>query len=452
MEKFLFSKIETWVVLLLALLGVIGAVLFASLVLTASKKEYVLNPVDATAIQIAEVPKNAMRLAFGKNPKRANRTERFGDRGGWTPAKGAAPIVKDGYLLLSRYSGDESRHLVELIDLSDLSTKYTWRPDADTLLQGVPRVSNITKFDRWNTRLYEATHPLLLPDGDLIIKDHQSPLIRTDACSRMKWRYSDDLAHHSTNLDAEGNIWVPTLVDPPTGDKGPYFFEDGIAELSPEDGKLLFSISVPEMLVRHGYASLMFTSGGYLNDPLHLNDIQPVLADGPYWKKGDLLLSMRHKSMILLYRPSTDEIIWQKQGPWLAQHDVDIIDDHTIAVFNNNAFDHGKGWYIDGTNDVTFYDFASDSVSTPYKAAMAKLDVKTMTEGLFDFTDQGRLIVEEENSGRLLILDHAGNLVTEFINRAADGDIYELGWSRYVPQALGDAALKTLSQQDCKGG
>ena len=134
MEKFLFSKIETWVVLLLALLGVIGAVFFASLVLTASKKEYVLNAVDATAIHIAEVPKNAMRLAFGKNPKRANRTDRFGDRGGWTPAEGAEPMVKDGYLLLSRYSGEESRHLVELIDLSDLSTKYTWRPDAITAL------------------------------------------------------------------------------------------------------------------------------------------------------------------------------------------------------------------------------------------------------------------------------------------------------------------------------
>ena len=141
-----------------------------------------------------------------------------------------------------------------------------------------------------------------------------------------------------------------------------------------------------------------------------------------------------------------------RREAWLAQHDVDIIDDHRIAIFNNNAFDRGKGWYIDGVNDVTFYDFASDEVSSPYRAAMAELDVKTLTEGLFDFTAQGRLILEEENSGRLLIVERDGKPLTEFINRAKDGNIYELGWSRYVPQALGDAALATLSEKACTKG
>ena len=451
MEKFLFSKIETWIVVLLGILAITGSIFFGAQVLKASKKTNQTNPLDDAALLIAEVPQNAVQLAFGKNPKIANRTDRFGSRGGWTPASSAAPIVGDGYLLLSRYSGDENRHLIELVDLADFSTKYTWRPDAEKLLAGMPKVSEITKFERWTTRLYEATHPLLYANGDLLIKDHQSPLIRINSCSQMLWHYSDDLSHHSTELDADGNIWVPTLIDPGTGENGIHFFEDGITEVSAE-GKLLFSTSLPEMLVRHGYKYLMFTSGRYVDDPLHLNDIQPVLADGPYWKKGDLFLSMRHASMILLYRPSTDEIIWEKQGPWLAQHDVDIIDDHRIAVFNNNAFDRGKGWYIDGVNDVTFYDFATGAVTSPYKAVMTALDVKTLTEGLFDFTGQGRLILEEENSGRLLIVDHDGKPVTEFINRAKDGNIYELGWSRYVPQALGDAALATLNEKACDKG
>ena len=55
---------------------------------------------------------------------------------------------------------------------------------------------------------------------------------------------------------------------------------------------------------------MIFTAGGYLDDGLHLNDIQPALTDSPYWKKGDLFLSLRHKSLILLYRPSTGKIIW----------------------------------------------------------------------------------------------------------------------------------------------
>jgi hypothetical protein len=81
----------------------------------------------------------------------------------------------------------------------------------------------------------------------------------------------------------------------------------------------------------------------YNDDPTHLNDIQPVLADGPYWKKGDLFVSLRNISSIMLYRPSTDQIVWMKRGPWLSQHDVDILDDHRISVYDNNVQDRGAG-------------------------------------------------------------------------------------------------------------
>ena len=78
---------------------------------------------------------------------------------------------------------------------------------------------------------------------------------------------------------------------------------------------------------------LLFSHGNdYENDPIHLNDIQPVDFDGDYWKKGDVFLSIRNQSMIMLYRPSTNQIIWIGNGPYLHQHDVDIIDDHRIAI------------------------------------------------------------------------------------------------------------------------
>ena len=195
--------------------------------------------------------------------------------------------------------------------------------------------------------------------------------------------------------------------------------------------------------------ALMFTSGGYLNDGLHLNDIQPALTDSPYWKAGDLFLSLRHKSMILLYRPSTGKIVWMKQGPWLAQHDVDILDDHRIAVFNNNAFDRGKGWWVDGSNEVTVYDFATDSVSNPYHDTLLAENVTSLTEGLFDMTASGHAIIEEENRGRILILDRAGKMVAEFVNRAPDGQVYGLGWSRYIPRAQGDRALAAIAAAPC---
>ena len=71
------------------------------------------------------------------------------------------------------------------------------------------------------------------------------------------------------------------------------------------------------------------------------------------------------------------------------------------------------------------------------------------SEGLFDITTSGHVIIEEENRGRILILDSAGQLVADFVNRAPDGQVYGLGWSRYVTRAAGDAALEQINKKTC---
>ena len=56
----------------------------------------------------------------------------------------------------------------------------------------------------------------------------------------------------------------------------------------------------------------------FTKDPIHLNDIQPVNFNGDYWEKGDVFLSLRNQSMIVLYRPSTNQIVWKTQGPFIS--------------------------------------------------------------------------------------------------------------------------------------
>ena len=71
-----------------------------------------------------------------------------------------------------------------------------------------------------------------------------------------------------------------------------------------------------------------------------------------YWSKGDIFLSVRSLSLIILYRPSTNEVIWYKQGPWRFQH-IDIVDDNTIAIFDNNVT---LGWG-EGLSIIIIYIF-----------------------------------------------------------------------------------------------
>lgn len=443
MQRLLFAKIEFWVVLILFLIGVLATVGFGTAVLDGERENGRFGPIGPAALAVAEIPDTVKELLQKDRSMAAFVPDRFADKpAGWTFASGAR---EPGYILLSRYDGDRSRHVVELVSLADGAVKHSWLPDADTLLAGAPRESRIAEYTNWDTRHYRAIHPILTDSGELIIKDHQSFLFALDACSNKLWGQTDVLLHHSTESDGTGGWWIPGYIEPTGIERAsPDFVEDALVHLGP-GGEVLEQISVARILLRHGMEYLLFTAGSYQKDPMHLNDIQPVLADGPYWKKGDLFLSFRHLSMIMLYRPSTDEIVWQQQGPWLAQHDVDIIDDHRIAVFNNNAYDMGTGARVHGTNEITVHDFDTGETGNPWAALMEKPEVKTLFEGLFRLLPDGRFMVEEENSGRLLILSPTGDTIAEFVNKAGDGLAYRMGWSRYMSTEAGDAVLAKLT-------
>ena len=49
-----------------------------------------------------------------------------------------------------------------------------------------------------------------------------------------------------------------------------------------------------------------------------------------------MFLSIRNRSVIIHFRPSTNKVLRVINGPFISQHDVDILNDSTISVFNNN--------------------------------------------------------------------------------------------------------------------
>lgn len=220
--------------------------------------------------------------------------------------------------------------------------------------------------------------------------------------------------------------------------------DDGLGHVS-ADGALISNLSMAAILERNGYSHLVVQAYNFSDDPLHMNDIEPALSDGPYWKRGDLFISMRKRSLIVQYRPSTDEVIWAKAGPWLVQHDVDIVDDHTISIFDNAVKNRGRGGFIEDTSDIAFYDFETDEVSYPFRETSREARILAVTNGLNDLTESGHQILEEDTSGRLLIYDADGALVEEFYNKATpDGPAWRMSWSRYVPQTLGDSIVAAL--------
>ncbi|WP_181366385.1 arylsulfotransferase family protein [Albidovulum aquaemixtae] len=450
MHKLLFAKVEFWLVLLLMLVGLLGLVGFGALVLDGTRRDGGrLGAVSTTAVAMAKIPYTIRDLSRADASMAANLPMRFATKpAGWSFAAGD-PLP--GYLLLSRYDGDRARHVVELVALADGTVLHQWWPDADSLLPEPPADPRLTNINNWNTRRFRAIHPALNGDGELLIKDHYSVLLGLDACARRAWLQDAAYFHHSTEPDGQGGFWSPALMAPQTVDEVPAdFFEDALAHVDGA-GRLLSQRSLTKVFLDHGLEYLIFAHKKYMQDPLHLNDIQPVLADGPHWKKGDLFLSLRALSIVMLYRPATDEILWMKQGPWMSQHDVDILDDRRIAIFDNHAYDRGHGIRVRGSNQIAVYDFETGEVSYPWNAALTAADVKTPLEGLFTILPNGSLMVEEENFGRLLIFSPDGEVRAEFVNKGADGRAYRMGWSRHLSPDKGDAALARLKGVECAG-
>lgn len=440
-----------WQALLLILISICAAVAFGAAALKGAEAD--ANVFERAAYHVADAPRIARRVivdAITRYNPRLARGQRFKGESGLSKSPGAA--ATGVAIVLSRYSGDEKRGVVDILDLDSGDVVHSYRPDINAINARSSLPDNVINLKRdFGTRRYMEHHPFVLPDGSLIFHGMDSPLVKIDACSRILWTLDGDF-HHSIERDADGNFWTVETLHPPTipfVDRN--FDDDAIAQFSP-DGKLLFQKSVSQILIDAGLEHIIYSHEQYDPDPIHLNDVQPVTADGPYWNKGDLFISLRNSSMIALYRPSTNEIVWRQQGPWLMQHDVDIISDHEIAVFDNNTAATPSGGRTIGWNDIVIHDFVTGKTREPFKQAFEANKVRTETNGLFRFMQDGSVMVEEHDYGRLLAMTPDGSVEWSFVNRAPkDGRVYHLGWSRALTAEAAAALKAAYAKAGCEG-
>ena len=434
----MFKKIEIWILYLVVLLGIPVTIGFGSVVRHEILGGTKLGRISETSLFLAEIPSKIK--GFSKNKSDFEVRDRYPLLDGFN----GTPNSYESYLLLSKYDGNLKEGIVELVDLKTFNVIHSWNPDIDKFNKLVEKVDEFKYLTRdANNSRYLLRHPLLLKDGGLVVQ-YTSPLIKIDSCSNLIFQNANDKFHHSIEKDAEGNIWVPSHIYPqslPTEkvgrniieEKG--FYDDAIVKVSPE-GEVLFEKSVSQIFIDNGLEYLLFGIGDrrFTKDPIHLNDIQPVDFDGEFWKKGDVFLSLRHQSMVLLYRPSTNKIIWKGTGLFFHQHDVDILNDHKISVFNNNSKDFARGDVVDGNNEVIIYNFKTNQYSSYLSDSLIKNDVRTITAGRSQILENGDLFVEETNYARSLYFNSDGSLRWTYVNRADNGKTYAVRWSRILYQ------------------
>lgn len=313
--------------------------------------------------------------------------------------------------LLTSYHNENDGRTISLINLKDGSTYKTWE---------VKKVWNI--HDR-------ICHPIMLPDSSVIYgMEWNSGLIRIDKDSKVMWRQPAFFNHHGKNFGLDSTLWTCSYVKKEgtnmphrgtfvVGGKKYSILDNNITQIDLNSGAILFDKSVLEIMYEHGLEHLLIKSD-LAKDPIHLNDVQPVLEDGPHFKRGDVFLSARNGSWIMLYRPSTNEVISLIEGPFYAQHDVDIESDTTLLLFNNNT--HRREIFTPGVaelsevkvleippfqSEIVRYYLNSGRFERVENEIMLREKIYTMTEGVVDVIPGGGLFIEEQNSSILWIIN-----------------------------------------------
>ncbi len=324
-----------------------------------------------------------------------------------------------GLLLLSTVNDKNNLAEIQLIDLPQGKILKKWQPDFSQF--------NLEKISKWNTRI---THPILSEASITAIVN--GSLVRMDDNSKIIWT-SKGSFHHSIELDGQGDLWVCGTIEQKKKRNSvkSHILDDGIFKLDSKSGKVLYQKSIYDLMMENGYQHLLNYLGPLTDDPLHVNDIQPALTSSKYWQKGDLLISLRHRSTVFLYRPATNKILWLKTGPWTYQHDCDFLNDHEIGVFGNDVIRvNNEDILTKGHNNQYIYNFETDQVSTPYTKMFQEGKIKTLTEGRSRILPDGQLYVEETNYGRILFGDKNG-VNGVYVSRIDKEYIAMLGWSRY---------------------
>ncbi len=347
-----------------------------------------------------------------------------------------------GFLLISRLAGSgDSR--VSIINLSNnvsreinipknvnSSGKYT-----DSLNGSEPyrQEANSGQQIFW--------HPHLSENGWLTYCTLWNDLISLDLNNmQVRWKVRGTF-HHSIEVDYNGDFWACGSIQPGSirGAKDNIkhsnnrFEDQALVKLSPS-GNILKTISVADLISKSGLEYLLYgvSNPNLILDPLHLNQITPILQDDGLLLRGFLLVSLRNLSTILLVDPDSETINWHQTGPWMNQHCVLATGKSEFSVFDNHSFANGNYWLKpDWRNRILTHDMESGKTEEVELNKKSPRRFYIPTEGRAKKIGPDIWMIEDSAGGTIMFFKDQ-KLIFKWSNVYKDGTVGATLWCRYI--------------------
>ncbi|MDA9734231.1 arylsulfotransferase family protein [SAR116 cluster bacterium] len=431
-ERIIFKKIPLWFFLLVSLF-LLGGILFATyatykLDRIHNKLPFIAFAIEKTVITIDPFLKATYQLITNGfiNPQIINVNFPTG-------FSSFNDDAKQGYFLVSAYDVDKSVSSVFLYDLKTQNLLYEWSPNINNLLN---KVSNqyMPIGDVDQPQNFRAQHPIMTDDGGVVFSSGEGLLVKLDKNSNIEWHIERHF-HHSIEPGLEKDTFISQIIvdNPPilpNGKKIIHLRNDGYVIFSGK-GKIIEERSLAQILIDNGYIGLLFGTI-WQEDRIHLNDAEYIKETDGFVQRGDIMMSARNISTVLLYRPSENRIVWLKTGPFLNQHDIDYIGEGKFSIFGNDNVEGSEFTdkrLVQEYSSIYIYDMLTDNVLKKLELKSARISINS--QGRLDVLENGNYFIDDGQ--RALILDSKGNIIISYSHKAGEGLIGAMHWTRFIP-------------------
>ncbi|KXF79475.1 hypothetical protein ATN84_01275 [Paramesorhizobium deserti] len=300
----------------------------------------------------------------------------------------------------------------------------------------------------------------VFPNGDLLAlyegagdTPYGYGLVKLDKNSNVIWSYAGR-AHHQFDIGPDGKIYVLTHEYSKErlkyyGHLKPPRLDDYLVVLSP-DGEELEKIHLMNALGDSPFRQLGYSVSSFsVAEPLHANAVnyitKEMAANFPFAREGQILLSFRElgTGTVAVLDPGAKQIAWATNGPWIGQHDPDILPNGNILLFDN--FGNFRG--PKGRTRIIEFDPRTMEIVWRYTGT-AEHPLESPIRGEQQRLANGNTLIDESTGGRLVEVTQDGQIVWEFLNPARGGDdnnkIAIFGWA----QRLSPSDLEFLGKPD----
>ena len=270
-----------------------------------------------------------------------------------------------------------------------------------------------------------------LKDGSILANVGDLGSVLLDRCSRPIWTV-DRMTHHSVTPAGGGKFWIPAHIPvfetPPDLVPKGYTLEriarriEGSLKnynnsiiLIDSNGQVEKEFSVLRAVYDAGLEHALYASLQEVAvDPTHINDIEIVTeAFARHFEDvnaGDLLVSIREMHMLAVLDQNDGRLKWHRQGPWVRQHDPDIMPDGTVEIFNNRSKAIGSS--VTGSQIVS-YDPSTDETRILHPAGDDD-GFFSWIMGTHQRLDNGNILIAESVTGRMFEATPAGAVVWDY--------------------------------------